>query len=623
MIYVEVSGAVPLNTTTTHPDTNLLRAFALGQLSATQVSAVEQHVAKCRSCASTISQVAEQTLFGQVHEKSLSGAISLDSIPTIIDDLPAELVDHPRYQVVRKLGQGGMGTVFQAVHRVMQRDVALKVIHPRLTLNPVALKRFAMEVTASARLAHPNIVAFHDAEQCGPLLFLVMEYVDGVSLDKLIERRGPRTIPQAVQIIRHAALGLQHAHEQGMVHRDIKPANLMVPRRGQVKILDFGLARLAEGVASAPSSSQPLTVLGTVLGTPDYIAPEQVDDSHRVDIRADIYSLGCTLYYSLTGRPPFPEGSAIDKALSHVQDQPVSLAKLCPEVSPELHAIVQRMMAKKPADRFQTPGEVAKALSVLLKSLDSRSSDSITQVDMPTPPPSPRKQTLPKRPKRRPILLAVGVLLGVFALAVGLGLLFASRPMQPPRDSRSLQALAMPPQPTRLPRVLLVLPHREFWYPDYASIRDCLAGRAELVIASSTLSAAEPALGGEPVKPSVLLHEAVATDYDAVIFTGSPRMEYTFRPPHQFIARNFSQRMLDQGKVVAGMCLGVAVLASADVLKDRTAAGFSKARPFLEKYGAKYQDREIIVDGRVITARDHLSAPVFCDQLLGMIKVKK
>ncbi|MGL4551192.1 MAG: protein kinase domain-containing protein [Gemmataceae bacterium] len=586
---------------TTHPDPETLQAFALGQIAPDRLGPVADHVAGCAACAAALAGVPDDTLLGKLRDSPTLGPAAGDTLGGFGDGVPAELTGHPRYVVVRKLGAGGMGTVFQAVHRLMERDVALKVISPRLTRHPVAVQRFAQEVKAAARLAHPNIVAAHDAEQSGGLFFLVMEYVEGVSLDRLVGKKGRLPAEQAVRFIRQAALGLQHAHEQGMVHRDVKPHNLMVTRKGLVKVLDFGLARVAEE-AARPADGRPLTALGTVLGTPDYIAPEQVGDSHRVDIRADIYSLGCTLYFLLAGRPPFPDGSALDKALSHVDKPPVPLGTLRPDVPAELLAVLDRMMAKRPADRFQTPGEAAQALAAV-----QRPAADTVPLDLPAPPPPPKKKRRKAAARRSPLWLGAA-LAGVAVAAVLFGAV--------------LFGLAKRPTPAgRLPRVLMVLPHREFWPPDYEGVRDALAGRADLVVASSELSPATPEGGGAGVQPALTLDQAREADHDAVVFSGGRHgMEYAFRPPFKDHAREFLGRMLAKGKVVGGLCIGSAVLGNAGVLSGKRATGFPTVRQELERAGATYVDQPVVVDGPVVTGRNDAAAGEFADRLLEQIR---
>jgi WD40 repeat protein len=251
-----------------------------------------------------------------------------------------------------------MGIVFKAEHRLMERIVALKTIHKSLTQRHEAVERFRQEAKAAARLSHPNIVAAFDAEQAGELHFLVMEYIEGTNLDQRVRSEGPLPVALACEIIRQAALGLQHAHERGMVHRDLKPHNLLWTPTGQVKILDFGLARFC-----SEYNDNSLTAPGVVLGTPDFIAPEQALDARQADIRADIYSLGCTLYFLLAGRPPFPEGSALQKLMAHQQRMPRPLTALRPDVPAELLRILDRLTAKHPGERYQTPADVAERLA--------------------------------------------------------------------------------------------------------------------------------------------------------------------------------------------------------------------------------------------------------------------
>jgi serine/threonine protein kinase len=253
-----------------------------------------------------------------------------------------------------------MGTVWLAEHKVMGRQVALKVIRPEHLTKPGAAERFRRESQAAARLHHPNIVAAHDAEQAGATHFLVMEYVEGMSVAEHLARNGPLPVIEACRLARDAALGLRHAEAHGLVHRDIKPHNLILAADGTLKILDFGLATLVAGVAGSTATG--LTGVNMVLGTPDYIAPEQAENSRAADIRADIYSLGCTLYHMLAGRVPFPADSALLKLDAHRTRTPTPLAKLRSDIPPGLSAVLAKMMAKDPAQRYQTPAEVAAAL---------------------------------------------------------------------------------------------------------------------------------------------------------------------------------------------------------------------------------------------------------------------
>jgi hypothetical protein len=334
-----------------HPSVAQLTAFDAGQLPPDERETVEMHVGGCRVCCRLLDSLPENPLAALVRAAG-----------TAAPDLPPALVGHPRYRLLELLGAGGMGVVYKAVHRHMDRLVALKIIDRRLSGRPDFIERFRREVKAAARLSHPNIVSALDAEQADDLHFLVMEYVPGISLDKELQRRGAFPVALACDLVRQAALGLEHAHQQGMVHRDIKPANLLLTPTHQIKILDFGLALTRmEGDEPMPPGSAPSAIL---LGTPDYLAPEQAQDPEHVDPRADIYSLGCTLHHLLTGQPPYPGASPLQKLLGHQQRQPPSLAELRPDVPEPLAAIVTRMLAKDPSQRYPTAVAVADDLAI-------------------------------------------------------------------------------------------------------------------------------------------------------------------------------------------------------------------------------------------------------------------
>ncbi len=272
-----------------------------------------------------------------------------------------ELVLGP-YVLLERLGEGGMGQVFKARQVRLDRVVALKVIRPERLAQAGAVQRFQREARAVARLAHPNIVTIHDADEAGGIHFFAMEYVEGIDLGRLLDKHGPLLVDQACAYIRQAALGLQHAHEQGLVHRDVKPANLLLTNQGLIKILDLGLARLGQQLDSTA-----LTHEGALMGTPDYIAPEQVADPHTVDIRADLYSLGCTLYRLLTGQVPFPGASVIEKLDQHRWGEPIPVEQIRLDVPAAVGGLVRRLMAKRPQDRFQTPAELAAVLGEILE----------------------------------------------------------------------------------------------------------------------------------------------------------------------------------------------------------------------------------------------------------------
>ncbi|MCI0461882.1 MAG: serine/threonine protein kinase [Gemmataceae bacterium] len=276
-----------------------------------------------------------------------------------------------QYRILDQIGQGGMGRVFKAVHQTMNRLVALKVLAPQFVETQRAQKLFLREMQAAARLTHPNIVTAYDANQIGERYYLVLEYVEGPNLHRLVRRHGPLPVGQACDFIRQIAEGLHYAFEMGMVHRDIKPSNLLLRpvgegsrRRYTVKILDFGLARLHNRNPDEPTTAGTILVTreNVLIGTPDFVSPEQARDLHAADIRSDLYSLGCTFYFLLTGRVPFAGGSTLEKLIRHTTEAPQPIEALRPEVPLPVAAIVRRLLAKEPNARFQTPAELARAL---------------------------------------------------------------------------------------------------------------------------------------------------------------------------------------------------------------------------------------------------------------------
>jgi len=384
--------------TTVHPDAAILALFAAGQLRDAQMAQLEEHLADCAVCLAAMEQIPEHPMIrllrdcanhivgpsSESGETTLQGkdadpVIEVEERPRLLSRdrdctqsfspdedaaagrLPRDLTEHRRYRVKSLLSRGGMGLVYLADDLVEGRPVVLKFLREDLLDHPSLVERFRREVVTASRLKHPNIVAPYGSEEFGQWPALVMEYVQGTDLNRLVQQKGPLPNPVGCELIRQAALGLQYSFEQGTVHRDIKPSNLMVTIDGRVKILDFGLAKLQSELATDPG----LTFTGALLGSVDYMSPEQADDPRLADIRADIYSLGCTFYYLLSGRPPF-QGAPHDVLMAHHSLEAVFLNERRPEVPAELAVLVARMMAKDPAQRFQTPGEVARVLVTYL-----------------------------------------------------------------------------------------------------------------------------------------------------------------------------------------------------------------------------------------------------------------
>lgn len=263
-----------------------------------------------------------------------------------------------KYKLLGQIGKGGMSSVYLAEHELMKRRVAIKVLPQNRVNDSSYLERFRLEARAVAKLDDPNIVRAYDIDNEGNIHYIVMEYVNGQDLHQMVVASGPLPYDTAADYIAQVANGLQHAHEMGLVHRDIKPANCLVDQHSTVKLLDLGLAKLTED----DQASLTMANEENVLGTADYLAPEQALNSHEADSRSDIYSLGCTLYFLLTGSPPFPEGSISERLLKHQTARPRSIFEIRADAPPSLVEICEAMMSKRPIERPQTAGDVAAIL---------------------------------------------------------------------------------------------------------------------------------------------------------------------------------------------------------------------------------------------------------------------
>lgn len=261
-----------------------------------------------------------------------------------------------KYNILDRLGSGGMSCVYLCKDQTLPLRVAVKVLPKSMADDETMLKRFYREARATATLDHPHVIHAYAIDQTDQFHYMVMEYVDGKSLEEIVQKDGPLSVAKAVRYVRQAAAGLQYIHETGLVHRDIKPGNLLLEyANDSIKILDMGLARFF-------NDNEELLTRG-VLGTVDYFAPEQTMDSHAVDSRADIYSLGGTMSFLLTGSPPFEGGTVIQKIQGHRRLDPRPIRALRPDVPEDLVAVILRMMAKDPSQRYQNPSEVRQALA--------------------------------------------------------------------------------------------------------------------------------------------------------------------------------------------------------------------------------------------------------------------
>jgi serine/threonine-protein kinase len=645
-------------TVATCPKSETLAAFARGDLAATELAAVSEHVGFCAACAGALKLVPEDTLAGLARAaaagphtaQSGTSGVLVSGKSLASDKVPAGFVEHARYRIVSELGAGGMGTVYKAEDQLMGRTVALKVVSSHLTAKASALARFRKEVFAAAQLEHPNIIRAYDTGEAGGAQFLVMEFVEGTSLDRLVAKKGPLQVPMACAFARQAALGLQHAADKGMVHRDIKPQNLMVTRKGQVKILDFGLARFARtddgdddaqgaklpfGAAKAVANAG-VTNPNLLMGTPDYLSPEQAKNSHDVDPRSDIYSLGCTLYFLLTGKPPFAGAATlIDKLLAHTEDAPPPIREARFEVPEALAEVLAKMMAKKPGDRYASAKEAADALHPFTRAAGAEPVFEVVEAVVVTPAPlvatpvrrpqdgvdtdaeragptlaevaRPKKKKAKKRAgwfgrNKGPVLGAVaGLALVVLVLAAAGG---KKKPADAPPDPNAGDAAKgtnpkAPPQggpkgkdkanpwvpPTVITpgsrTVLFVIPSDGVFLADYLPVRKRLEEKGVTVVTASGDGGKSRPFDdakSEPVPVDYSFRqmrdqrEEEFRKYSAVIFCGARWDEYVGAHPKSWGTKAMLDKAREYDKVVAAICVGQGVLVEHGVLKGRSAA---------------------------------------------------
>lgn len=699
----------------THPAPSDLHAFLLGRMSANDLARVESHVEGCAHCCDVLSRLEDDRLVELARaahsplaatrsdaatdapaSPESSGSFSSDVQPVLrgedrspvahvqpspADAIPVALRDHPRYRVLRVLGRGGMGTVYLAEHRLMRRTVALKVINSQFTSNRQAVERFQQEMRIVARLTSPHVVTAHDAEQVGDSHFLVMEYIDGKNLAEVVRQRGPLPILQACRIARQACLGLQHAHEHGLVHRDIKPQNLMLTKAGRVKILDLGLARLgpeSRPKAAVLASNPELTAHNALLGTPDYMAPEQAVDPTSANVRSDLYSLGGTLFFLLTGEPPFESGSFAKMLVGDLRT-PRSLHELRDDLPQEVVDIVTRLLADNPGDRFASAAEVAEALAPLGRGPEASGLlsrwqgwiDGVVKPALAVPRIAGETLTRGALPwlsgSRRwllLILLAVGIAsFGYGPLArwyeQGRPPLMASNvtrnstlPPSPPPTSgdRALQD-AEPSRPTPaiadnagtndapqdrstllssqvapanpVATVLFLVPATDFYWPEVTAVmRPLEAARVRVTVVS--WSAEAKVFGGKapPVRIPLLLADADPGHFDALVIAGGlGLLELLKDTPQGTEGARLVRKFAEAGKPVGALSLGPAVMAKAGVLKDvPVTANPAIATDFQREFGVTLTAQPIERRQNLLTARDAQAAPEFVAELLLLLR---
>jgi len=399
----------------------VLSEFGRRHLDAFLATTVTHHLAECPDCRGRLSGLSGVETADHPAESQSSGPAP----PAVGAQL--DLSGHPEYEFIRELDRGGMGVVYLIRNKLMDRLEVLKLLHRPLGEKPGSAERFLREIRAAAKLSHPNVVTAYRVIPLGDQLAYTMEYVEGEDLAKFVKARGPLDVPRACHFVAQAALGLQHAHEHGMVHRDIKPGNLIRSRvsgKQVVKVLDFGLAKAPDVGIDAS-----LTGANDLLGTPDFVAPEQIQRAKTVDIRADIYSLGCTLYYLLTARPPFAEGTTMQRLTARLTDPPDPLTRFRSDVPAALVSVLGTMLARDPADRYATPAAVAVALAPFAED----NQNSLIETRLPVAPteektPPMSESAAPaagRRPPRRPVTalwVALAALLLTIVVAIPLAI---------------------------------------------------------------------------------------------------------------------------------------------------------------------------------------------------------
>jgi len=442
--------------TTNCPSRDAMRDYLVGKLPDAPSDALAGHLESCLGCQAELATLADadDTLVARLRgpvapdayleEPACGEALARAKAVVGAGQAPGDAEEDASailvleqlgdYQLLGELGRGSMGRVYKALHRKLERLVAMKILPGGRIDDPQAVARFQREMKAIGRLDHPNIVRAYDAREVQGRPVLVMEYLEGLDVGAVVRRLGPMGVAEACEVARQAACGLECAHEHGLVHRDVKPSNLMLTPQGQVKLLDLGLARFHRG----PASGEEVTGTGQAMGTADYIAPEQAADSREVDIRADVYSLGCTLYKMLCGRAPFggPQyAGPLEKMMAHVREPVPPLGQLNPGVPEGLVAVVERMLAKDPEARYGTPAEVAEALAPWCAGSDLPGllARAAAVVEEPTLAPGAASQRPPRavaaqpaeplpQPAPRPWKRAA-VLVGLILLSLGIGLL--------------------------------------------------------------------------------------------------------------------------------------------------------------------------------------------------------
>lgn len=593
-----------------HPPDDRLLAFAWGRCDDAEAAQIEAHVLACESCCRRLAETPNDTLLDQlaahpeikdtdvrpVNRETALAETETAKVNPGEGQLLDELRNHPKYQLVRTLGAGGMGVVYLAFHRVMHRMVALKVISPRLLQDPAVKTRFRREVQIAGKLQHPNIVAAFDADEIDSNLILVSEFVDGISLDRRVAEK-PMAIYEACRIVCQAAEGLAHAHQHGLVHRDVKPQNVLVSAEDQVKVVDFGLANYVE----ADAGGHGITSAGVIVGTPDYLSPEQIREQ-PVDHRADIYALGCTLYFALAARPPYEGGSRVEKLAKHLNASPPSVSEIRTDVPPQLELALAKMMAKDPGQRFASAKEVITALEPFCTPAVADANRGGDRMHRST-------RTKPTAgPTRRHLLYGIACTTVAMLLAAG----WYAGIGGSGSDVRTL------PIDERL-RLLAVLPEIPLMRDVDLLTDACRRSNVDchLTFASNVEI--------EWIPEAIRLAQVDPRRFDAAVVFGAP----TIDPPNltrDISSRGQTLRLLEafesERKPVGALGAGLWTLSHLDWIDGKQVAGCEhSSEQFKNATGATWLDgQQVVVDGRLVTGSETDDATPFLKALLDLAR---
>lgn len=551
-----------------------LRAFALGKMSDADFSRCEQHILICSECAQQTMRQPGDSLQNRVAQFAVGGC-----------DGNSGSVDCSKYEIVRPLGQGGMGRVYLARHRLLDRLVAIKVLRQQPEATPSLEQRFLREMKTLSALHHPNIAAAVDAEVDRGRWMLVVDYEPGEDLESYVKQRGPLCLSEAIELVRQAALGLQHAHQTGFLHRDVKPANLYRCVTGQLKVLDFGLACLTESPRDIRETGSDV-----FLGTPAFLSPEQALDPRCVDQRSDIYGLGATLFYLLVGESVFPGESAARVLVAHLQEAPRVLHDIRSDVPESLSATVAKMLEKDPLERFQHYAAVIEALDACQAELQNGSyNNTFRSADFGT-----RKQNhrliIPGNICRNSSLLAtVMTLLVLFWLGARSASMRRGTTTHKSAAGKS-QAVANPAfdfqSSQELLDILIVVPFRQYWGPDLDALCDALRDRGlTFRIASSQAGEAQPSdldVSRRRAKVEVVLdeHSVAELQPDIVLFTGAYPIEaLEFANEQSPLSANLIAKTLEDRGWVGAVAGAIDVLAVSGQLDGRQVVATKYLKP--------------------------------------------